>query len=178
MISIKSIAPAYRRKGTSPESKANRRIALIRLKTHGMKFVVQLSGRGWADAFLENDQQHLKADISYLSDGIGEMADAAVAILKGERSTKFSFQDEPGEHVFVLTRGKDDQLNIQVFENFKTFEGRLKNSVLKIDCAVLDFVGQVFSSLAAMQRNEGDAYKERWGYDFPKPAFDFLSKSF
>ena len=142
-----------------------------------MKLIVQLSGRGWAHATISDGFEPLSMDLSYLSDGIGEMAASAAALLKGANETKFSFQDEPGEHVFVLTRGTQDSLRIEVFENRRNFERRLRTPVLTIQCAILDFVGQVFSNLHSLRTEEGDSYKERWGYDFPAEQYEFIRRN-
>lgn len=142
-----------------------------------MQIIVQLAGAGWADGTISDGNQTLTMAISYIGDGIAEMAKAAVQLLRGERSAVFAFQEEPGEHVVVLTRGADDELQIEVFKNFKNFKGPKGQPIMTMKCSILDFVGQVFWNLHSIKVKEGDRYKERWRYDFPTADFEFLRKS-
>jgi hypothetical protein len=141
-----------------------------------LKLIVQLAGSGWADATVSDGSKELSTDISYISDGIGDMAAAAKAVLRGAATARFAFQHEPGEHVFLLTRGSSDSLRIEISENQRSFEGKLRAPVMTIDCSVLDFVGQVFSNLHALRLEEGDHYKERWKHDFPLEAYEFIRR--
>jgi hypothetical protein len=143
-----------------------------------MKLMIQLPEAGWCEATLVEADREVKMAISYIGDGIGEMAGAAVALLRGERSARFAFQDEPGEHAFELKRGMDDQLRIEVFENRRNFSHRMGERVLEIECAVLDFVGQVFSNLHKFKTEAGETYRKRWGHDFPEEAYEYLRKAF
>jgi hypothetical protein len=139
-----------------------------------LKLIVQLTGAGWADATVSDGRNELTTDISYISDGIAEMAAAARALLQGAQTARFAFQHEPGEHVFVLTRGSGDSVKIEIFENQRNFECKLGAPVMTISCAVLDFVGQVFSSLHALRIDEG--YKDRWRHEFPLDSYEFIQR--
>jgi hypothetical protein len=142
-----------------------------------LKLVIQRLHAGWADALISDGRDELVMHISYISDGIGEMAAAAKALLQGARETKFAFQDEPGEHVFILTRGADDRIKIDVFENQRNFQAKPTSLVMTIDCAVLDFVGQVYSTLHSLRNDHGDGYKNIWRHDFPLEAYEFIGNT-
>ena len=139
-----------------------------------LKLSVHLSGSGWADAIVADGGAELSIALSYISDGIGEMAAAAKALLQGAQTARFAFQDEPGEHVFVLTRGPEDSLKIEIFKNQRNFMRNLGAPVMTIHCAILDFVGQVFLSLHSLLLADGDSYKERWRHDFPLDDYRFI----
>jgi hypothetical protein len=143
-----------------------------------LRVSLHIAGAGWADATISNGHTELSIEaISYISDGIAEMAAAAKALLQGAETAAFAFQHEPGEHAFVLTRGPHDTLKIEIFENNRNFKGKSDTPVMTITCPVLDFVGQVFSVLHSWRIEHGDHYKERWRHDFPLDAYDFIRRT-
>jgi hypothetical protein len=40
--------------------------------------------------------------VSYLSDALDDMAEAALCLLRGGREASFGFEDEPGEHRWIV----------------------------------------------------------------------------
>ncbi len=147
-----------------------------------MRINYQLAGSGWANAQVSESGRSLEMSASYLSDALGDMAQAAVSLLTGARVVTFSFQDEPGEHQWILTRGEFDALYVRVIWFPKTFGSGNKadsgTEVFACDCAVMDFVGQVFSTLNAVHEDEGvEGYKRRWkNNDFPSKSYQELQK--
>ena len=67
------------------------------LNTKIMELVYQLEGAGWADARISDGSRQLGMSVSYLSDALGDMAKAALHLLRGGREASFSFEDEPGQ---------------------------------------------------------------------------------
>ncbi|MGV3754357.1 MAG: hypothetical protein ACO1QS_03170 [Verrucomicrobiota bacterium] len=147
-----------------------------------MRITYQLAGSGWANALVSEGERTLEMSASYLSDALGDMAKAAVSLLTEAREVTFSFQDEPGEHQWILTRGEFDALHVRVVWFPKTFgSGNKAGSGIEVfacDCTVMDFVGQVFSTLNAVLHDEGlEGYKRRWkNNDFPLKAYQELQK--
>jgi len=71
-----------------------------------VELVYKLTGAGWADARMSHDGSYRDIAVSYLSDALGDMVRAAVQLLRGASEVSFSFQDEPGEHRWILIRAK------------------------------------------------------------------------
>src|SRR5205085_4556315 len=63
-----------------------------------------LHGAGWATATVADAGQQREMIVSYLSDSLSDMAQAAIRLLEGAESVRFSFDDEPGEHRCIITR--------------------------------------------------------------------------
>ena len=146
-----------------------------------MQLLYQLGGDGWACARFSDGAHCREMGVSYLSDGLGDMARAALQLLRGNREVSFSFQDEPGEHRWTLSRGEADSLRVRIFwsqHNFnERFPGRA-NEVFACHCAVLDFVGQVAHVLQTLLIQEGiDGYKFRWkNHEFPLATFNEIRR--
>jgi hypothetical protein len=146
-----------------------------------MEIVYELAGAGWADARISHKGNYRNMAVSYLSDALGDMARAAVQLLRGGREVSFSFQDEPGEHRWILSRGEADSLRIRVFWFDDAFSARRQErgtEVFACDCAVLDFVGQVSYVLQSVLADEGvEGYRRRWqNYEFPLDSFTELQR--
>ena len=79
-----------------------------------MTFTYHLDGAGWATATIANDGQQRHMTVSYLSDSLYEMTQAAICLCEGAASVRFSFDDEPGEHRCIITRISDTDAQIRV----------------------------------------------------------------
>ena len=146
-----------------------------------MQLVYQLAGAGWADARISDSSGYRDMAVSYLSDGLGDMARAALQLLRGMREVSFSFQDEPGEHRWMLSRSEADSLRIRILWFEDTFSPRPQErgtEVFKCDCALLDFVGQVSSVLQTLLADEGiEGYRRRWqSHEFPLDTFTEIQR--
>ena len=67
-----------------------------------MELIYDLAGAGWAGARISDGLRHRDFSVSYLSDALGDMAKTAVRLLNGSREESFAFQDEPGEHRWMV----------------------------------------------------------------------------
>jgi hypothetical protein len=148
-----------------------------------MQLVYQLDGDGWASARISDGSSCRDMDVSYLSDALGEMAWSALQLLCGARESSFSFQDEPGEHRWTLSRGEADSLLVRIFwseHNFNERFPRRATEVFACNCSVLDFVGQVSHLLQDLLVEEGvEGYRRRWkNHDFPLDTFKAIQRLF
>ena len=146
-----------------------------------MRLVYQLAGAGWADARISDNSSYRDMTVSYLSDALGDMARAALQLLRGAREASFSFEDEPGEHRWILSRGEADSLRIRILwfeDTFSPPSQERGTEVFKCDCAVLDFVGQVSSVLQTVLADEGiEGYMRRWQHhEFPLGTFTEIQR--
>jgi hypothetical protein len=134
---------------------------------------------GWATATIEHDGQHREMRVSYLSDAVWRMLDAAIGLANGGREVRFGFTDEPGEHECVVTRTGSDVVRIRVFW-YKDWTPPGTNSgeeVFACDCSVTQFCERVFTCCKRLLEEHGeDGYKERWtAHEFPTETFERLS---
>lgn len=144
-----------------------------------MELIYELEGAGWVSARISEGSRQCELSVSYLSDALGDMAQAAVMLLIGSREETFRFQDEPGEHRFILTRGDADALTVRVLWFEDTFSSRADEfgkEVFRCECPALEFVGQVYSNLHAIVTKHGlDGYQRAWRYhEFPSEAYDAI----
>jgi hypothetical protein len=137
-----------------------------------MELDFHLGGAGWADICVRDGFAMLEMQASYLSDALGDMAQATLHLLRGAREATFAFEDEPGQHRWVLTRGDSDSLCIRIIWFEETYSWRRPEDgteVFACDCTVMDFAGPVSHMLSLVLADEGiEGYKRRWkSNDFP-----------
>ena len=144
-----------------------------------MKFTYQLDGAGWATATIADDGRHRDMTVSYLSDSLYDMAQAAICLLEGADSVRFSFDDEPGEHRCIVTRSSDTDAQIRVLwfdELWSNLPDERGSEVFTSVCTIARFSGEVLSCLQRLLADHGvDGYKKLWvGHDFPSEKFERL----
>ena len=70
-------------------------------------FTYRLTGTGWSEASLRVGEQVVHLTASYLGDALGDFLTAIVLLTEGAGDVRASWQEEPGECRFVLTREGD-----------------------------------------------------------------------
>jgi len=141
-----------------------------------MEFVYDLAGAGWANARIMDKEAEFELSASYLSDAAGDMAAAAVALLKGAKEATFCFQDEPGQHRFLLDRTETGGLVVRVVWNEANFAGVSDvdaEEAFRCESDVVAFAGQVAASLRAILKERGlEGYRQAWrAHAFPLEAY-------
>jgi len=134
-----------------------------------------LHNAGWAMATFSHENEHREMIASYLSDPLAEMTQAAVCLLQGSDSVKFSFDDEPGEHRCIVTRADADvQIRVLWFDElWSGLPDERGKQVFLCRCSVPRFCGEVLSCLQRILAEHGiEGYKQRWVNS------DFLSERF
>jgi len=144
-----------------------------------MTFTYQLDGAGWATATIADDGRHRDMTVSYLSDSLYDMAQAAICLLEGADSVRFSFDDEPGEHRCIITRTSDTVAQIRVLwfdELWSNLPDERGSQVFTCACTIARFCGEVLSCLQRLLADHGlDGYKQLWvEHDFPSEKFERL----
>src|ERR1041384_1495831 len=79
-----------------------------------MTLTYTLEEAGWAKAEIEDRGQSLKMRVSYLSDVLADLIQAAIEIAEGGESARFSFPDEPGGHMCFISRVGRDLVQLRV----------------------------------------------------------------
>jgi hypothetical protein len=135
-----------------------------------------LQQHGWATASISDGDAAIEADVSYLGDGLGDLARAARGILRGLPEATFSFQQEPGEHRFVVSR-EDDRVRIAVYRFAETFSrARLGEPVIIAECSLREFATECINCLRRVLDEHGEeGYRQRWkNADFPSCEYHDL----
>jgi hypothetical protein len=69
-----------------------------------VKLVYESMRAGCLDALLSDESQVDGLVVTYVSDAVADLRDAAVALMKGAARGSVAWADEPGEHRWVLER--------------------------------------------------------------------------
>jgi hypothetical protein len=132
-----------------------------------------LGHQGWATAsFGDGTGEPTDVRVSHLSDALGDFARAVRGILRGLTGTSFCFVEEPGSHVFALTRD-DDVVRVDVYRSPDTF-GRVRGEhLLAVTCSPRELANTCINCLRRVVDEHGEAeYRRRWnGTEFPVAEF-------
>lgn len=113
-----------------------------------------------------------------LGDGLRELADAVVALLRGADGATVRWQDEPGETRWVLERA-GDELVVTVRRFAATYSHRADAEGERVFVArgrLAGFAGQVKSQLEAVLAAHGaTGYRMLTGREFPGDAYERLA---
>jgi len=139
-----------------------------------------LDEAGWATATIEHNEQHREMRVSYLSDAVWRMLDAAIGLMHGAETVRFGFTDEAGEHECVVTRTGSGDVHIQVFwyKDWTPPGEDTGDAVFACDCSATQFCEAVFATCKRLLDEHGEEeYKERWvAHEFPTETFERLSR--
>ena len=106
----------------------------------------RLTGPGWSECVISCDGQSCITTASYLSDALGNLVRAAVALLSGFSAVTFSFEEEPGEYRWVIRSPRLNEIDLAVLELPDLYrgqpdhEGKLRLSVRRGDQGLSDSV--------------------------------------
>lgn len=131
-----------------------------------------LVGRGWSECVLDVYGQTCTVTASYLSDALGEFVKTVNHIFNGGKEAKFSFDEEPGEFRWLLTRSGNNALSLRIIEfpglwsNKDDSEGK---TIYEVTCPTHEFGKALLTSLNNLLDEYGTSgYKEKWGAaEFP-----------
>ena len=144
-----------------------------------MKLRYKLTGTGWAEASLEDDERAVTISASYLSDALGDLARGAIAVLRGSGEARFFFEEEPGEYRWILKKKGSESYTLTIIE----FPDLLENKPDEVGKVILEhgftrvgFAKTVLKALEDVRHEHGEAgYKEKWReHDFPSKELSEL----
>jgi hypothetical protein len=149
-----------------------------------MTLTYALEDAGWAKAEIEHRGESVKMRVSWLSDVLAELIEAAIDVMEGAESTRFPFPDEPGGHECVIHRSKGGdrvQLRVLWHREWWTPAGQTPapgEEVFACDCTAGEFSREVFRICKRLLDQYGEeGYKERWCmHEFPTERFEYLSR--
>lgn len=150
-------------------------------------FNYYLTGTGWAEAILANDDKTISFELSYLSDPLSELFEGLHRLTTDKTKVeKVVFADEPGEHCLFLTRQENGELKIEIFWSDEWEEMNIipktssKKQLVYSDTDTLDnFIKVVFvGTQDLLQRMTLEEYKKKWSiYEFPTEQYNLLKQT-
>ncbi|MDN3546691.1 hypothetical protein QWZ02_19755 [Kinneretia asaccharophila] len=140
-----------------------------------------LAGSGWAECKVQFGEARCEVSASYLSDALGNLVLAAVAVLAGAHSISVGFDEEPGEYRWAIARSGNNQIDIRLLEfqelwgNRPDAEGKV---LMHFAVEPLDFGEAVAAAASRVLEQYGLAgYKDKWvQHSFPSAQLDLLNE--
>jgi hypothetical protein len=142
-------------------------------------FSYQLSGHGFAEARVADEDNELIMWPSFLSDAFGDLVGELTALVKGATEAKLVWADEPGEFRWILrVRALDLQVSILGFhETFSRLPDEKGLLLFSAADTLQNFVRKVVGQGNMLIGNHGsEEYKRLWGHDFPQAKFHELER--
>ena len=142
-----------------------------------MNIAYQLVGAGWAKATVSLGEGEASVTASYLSNALGSLAVGGLLVLNGEETVEFSFDDEPGEHRWVL-RKREPEVYAFALISFPDFVVKQPEETGKVvvsgQVGRRDFGAAVREAMESVLREYGEAgYQKRW-YEHSFPMAELM----
>ena len=137
-----------------------------------LQITYDLVGTGWCRCTVTLGELQAVITGSYLCDCLAGLAAAAVEMAEGATSSRFSFDEEPGEYRWIVERD-GDRLRLRIIE-FEELWGNQDDAAGKVlidsRCSVIEFSVAVRDTLDRVLAKHGAAgYKEKWvEHEFPE----------
>lgn len=145
-----------------------------------MEFSYRLTGTGWAEARIADEDSWATITASYLSDALGDLLEAVGVLLEGADEARCSWQEEPGEYRWIFRRTTSDvQLRVLSFpdqmrpepdeDGVPVFE--TQQPLAALASAIVD------AAQAVLDENGEDAYQRQWvEYPFPSGHLSMIKR--
>ncbi|WP_375491427.1 hypothetical protein [uncultured Jatrophihabitans sp.] len=142
-------------------------------------FYYELTGSGWAEGTLQIGDARVRLTASYLSDALGDLLRAVLAMGRGSERVRLSWIEEPAEHRWIITR-ENQQATVAV-RRFEHWDNGIAPDawgavVFDATCRVEDLMLAVAQGTRQAYLAHGvDGYRELWGeHEFPLDALGEL----
>jgi hypothetical protein len=139
---------------------------------------VRAGWHGWATATLSDGDNSIEVTASYLTDALGDLSRAVIALLRGASNARVVWAEEPGEYHWVFDR-LDDRVALRVLwflNRASTVSDERGTTVFNIECRLNDLAGQLESQLRGLLESLGSqGYEEAWvRHLFPLAEYEQL----
>ena len=103
----------------------------------------EIVGSGWANGQIGNGKEQIKFAVSYLNNSLKELAESAIEIQEKDFK-KVVFMEEPGEHVLILNRKNESEIDYELrwyedYWSWNLIDEHKYKSVLKGETTVATF---------------------------------------
>jgi hypothetical protein len=143
-----------------------------------MQVRLEFEGSGWMRVSLTHGGQAAELLASYLDDTPRELLEALVRLVRTGGEDRILFNEEPGERPLRLRVLSGGLLRIEVHppgEDGPPPEP-LGEPLFRHTEPAERFAARVAAEFARVLREGGEAaYRDRWGYPFPRHAYDELT---
>ncbi len=143
-------------------------------------FSYQLGTAGWSTASVSDGERTVALTASYLSDALGDLTRAVIALLQGAEQATLTWDEEPGVAEWRFERQGDDvDVRITLFDNrtsSRAFRARPVEPPFQMRTPLVRLAGEVLDELWRIYETVGVAgYQERWKMQaFPLQEYTHL----
>ena len=139
----------------------------------------RLVGTGWAKVDVRAGGAQVTITASYLSDPLTSVVEAAARLLSGSTQSTVSFEEEPGEYLWILRRMDESRVRLRILAfglerahptaPIESLDGQTASVVLDVELETLEFATGVLQALRLIEGDYGlDGYEKEWvRYAFP-----------
>lgn len=130
-------------------------------------FSYDLGTAGWSTATVSDGAHTLTLTAPYLSDALGDLTRAVIALLQGAEEATLAWQEEPGVIEWRFERQGDDVgVHIMRFDDttsYRRSQARPGEPAFSARCPLTRLGGEVLDELWRIHDTVGvEGYKERW----------------
>ena len=141
----------------------------------------RLTGAGWSKCVVSCGEQSCVTTASYLSDALGNLVRASVALLSGFSAVTFSFEEEPGEYRWVIRSPRLNEIDVVILQFPDLYSGQPDQEgqeIFRVRCVPETFAEAVHEAASRVLKEEGEAgYAEKWAeHPFPTQQLEELRR--
>jgi hypothetical protein len=130
-------------------------------------FSYDLDTAGWSTATVSDGAHTVTLTASYLSDALGDLTRAVIALLQGAEGATLAWQEEPGVIEWRFERQGDDVVvcltRFADNTSYRRSQARPGEPTFNVSCPLTRLGGEVLDELWHIHETVGvDGYKERW----------------
>lgn len=130
-------------------------------------FSYHLETAGWSTATVSDGERTVALTASYLSDVLGDLTRAVIALLRGAEQAILTWHEEPGVAEWRFERQGDVvDVRIMLFDNSsssRVARARPVEPAFHMRCPLSRLAGEVLDELWQVQETVGiDGYQETW----------------
>jgi hypothetical protein len=148
-----------------------------------MNFKYELTGKGWADGFIEINTSVAYFTSSYLTNSLKDLLSSLLCLIPEcvpfpLKNTTFEMYEEPGGTVWSLEKKNNDEVLIRIV----SYENMSPKKDIRIEinevCQISDLVKVIVDELGRLLKTHGvEGYKEKWvNHEFPLTEYQALKK--
>jgi hypothetical protein len=142
-----------------------------------MRFEFNLSGHGGADGEVTDEMSHASIPASYISDALGDLLYAVWRVTQGDPTSRCSWDDEPGEWRWIMTRDdRDVSLRVLWFDGRHPPRADEHGALIYQTRQDVRVFARAFALGASrtLADNGEEGYRDRWGKPFPIRKLEVL----
>jgi hypothetical protein len=142
-----------------------------------LRLIWTLSGHGWADCTVADDQAEAETTASYITTAPEDLLTAVTRLLTGESETRAQFEAEPTAFRWIFYReGSDVWIRLLELADGGEYDNagtEIWSSQQHVD-AVARAVIRCFDEVARKYGESG--YRGKWGEHFPRSELEALRR--